>query len=94
MEIVLQVNSENTKCTGIKNCGLLGYDALEPVTSTFRAPSRKMEALGSSDTLVTTYKSTRRYTPEDHSPNLHRSKSIKSTVYYIHVLSPECISRS
>jgi hypothetical protein len=37
-----------------------------------------MEAIRSSETLVTIYKTTRGYNPEDHSRHIHRRENTKS----------------
>jgi hypothetical protein len=42
-----------------------------------RSSALKMEAVCSSETLVSTYKSTRRYYPEDQHRHLHRSENLK-----------------
>jgi hypothetical protein len=43
----------------------------------------KMEAVFSSETLVSTYKSKRRYNPEDQQQHLHRSENLKSHKKYL-----------
>jgi hypothetical protein len=42
-----------------------------------------MEVVCSSETLVPTYKSTRRYNPEDQILKLHRRENLKSLGYII-----------
>jgi hypothetical protein len=37
----------------------------------------KMEAVGSSETLVTTYKTTRSHSPEDHAQRFHHSENFQ-----------------
>jgi hypothetical protein len=39
-----------------------------------------MEAISSSETLVTTYKTTRHHNPEDHDPHFHSRENLKSDI--------------
>jgi hypothetical protein len=68
----------------VSPCGPVGryqrFGATNCLASMFRAEDLKTEAVFFSETLVSTYKSTRRYNPKDQYQHIHCRENLKSHI--------------
>jgi hypothetical protein len=59
-------------------CSLIGYYQCSRGTRRLHLQSRRMEAIDSSETLVTTCKTILSYNPKDHKQNFHNHENVKA----------------